>query len=289
MIPKVIPPLTGLSVLVTRPAPQCAMLCQQIEQHGGTALAFPAIRIEAVGAEILEARAPQTENPQTTTLETETAAAASVQASGTAPHGTYDLIVFLSVNAVAHGAHRVCKAPGCRIAAIGKATALSLARLDMPVDIVPNAGYTSEDLLAHPQLAMPPGSRILIVQGVGGRGVLHERFRAQGMAVDSMVVYRRERPDIDEHERERIDTYWANEGIDVVTLTSVETLENLLMLLSPRGREHLRRAVLLVVSRRIAEAAAQAGLHGPIIHAGSADDAAMIGALAQWRMRARIP
>ena len=255
MIPKVLPPLTALSVLVTRPAPQCLGLCEQIERYGGTAVAFPALRIEALQA---------------------------------APAGDHELIVFLSVNAVAHGAHLVKKAPGARIAAIGKATAASLARLRMPADIVPETGFTSEDLLAHPLLASPPGTRVLIVQGTGGRGVLHERFRAQGMAVESLEVYRRVPPEVDEHERARIEARWEDDEIDVVTITSVETLQNLMQMLTPRGRELLRRTTLLTVSRRIAQAAAQAGLQGPVLHAGSADDAAMIGALAQWRTRARI-
>ncbi|AMN48335.1 uroporphyrinogen-III synthase [Steroidobacter denitrificans] len=255
MIPKVLPPLTALSVLVTRPEPQCLGLCEQIERYGGTAVPFPALRIEALQA---------------------------------APAADHDLIVFLSVNAVVHGAHLVKKAPGTRIAAIGKATAASLAQVRMPVDIVPETGFTSEDLLAHPQLAAPAGTRVLIVQGIGGRGVLHERFRAQGMMVESLEVYRRVLPEIDEHERTRIEAHWQNDGIDVVTLTSVEILHNLLQILTPRGQELLRRTALLTVSRRIAQAAAHAGLHGPVLHAGSADDATMIGTLAQWRTRARI-
>ena len=255
MIPKVLPPLTALSVLVTRPAPQCQGLCEQIERYGGTAVAFPALRIEALQA---------------------------------APAAGHELIVFLSVNAVAHGAHLVSKAPGTRIAAIGKGTAASLAQVSMPADIVPEAGFTSEDLLAHPLLASPPGTRVLIVQGTGGRGVLHERFRAQGMRVESLEVYRRVQPEVDEHERARIEAHWENDGIDVVTITSVETLQNLLQMLTPRGQELLRRTALLTVSRRIAQAAAHAGLQGPMLQAGSADDAAMVGALARWRTRARI-
>jgi hypothetical protein len=44
---------------------------------------------------------------------------------------------------------------------------------------------------------------------------------------------------------------------------------------------------LLVPSRRIVAAAVGAGLRGEAIVAAGADDASMIGALAQWRMRAR--
>lgn len=259
MIPKVIPPLTDLTVLVTRPAPQCAGLCEQIRRHGGSAIAFPAIEIEPLPA---------------------------------APAQDCDLIVFLSVHAVAHGAHLIARTPGekpaARIAAIGKGTAAALAAIQMPADIVPESGFTSEDLLAHPSLALTPGTRVLVVHGTGGRGLLQETFIAHGMVVESLEVYRRVQPVPAHAERMRIEACWADEGIDVVTLTSVETLQNLLTMLTQSGRELLARTALLVVSQRIADAAVSAGLRGCILHAASADDNAMIGALAQWRTRARM-
>jgi uroporphyrinogen-III synthase len=48
VIPKVIPPLTGLTVLVTRPQPQAGVLAEAIELLGGEALVFPTISIEPV-------------------------------------------------------------------------------------------------------------------------------------------------------------------------------------------------------------------------------------------------
>ena len=97
MIPKIVPPLTGVTVLVTRPAAQGAALCAEIERLGGSAIAFPAIEIEPLAI-----------------------------AAATAPV-EFDLIVFVSVNAVEHGAARVSKGPQTRIAAIGRATAAALA------------------------------------------------------------------------------------------------------------------------------------------------------------------
>jgi uroporphyrinogen-III synthase len=72
-----------------------------------------------------------------------------------------------------------------------------------------------------------------------------------------------------------------------VTTTSIETLENLQAMLSERGRQLLSRTTLLVPSRRIVAAAVGAGLRSEALIAAGADDASMIGALAQWRMRAR--
>jgi uroporphyrinogen-III synthase len=257
VIPKVVPPLTDLTVLVTRPAAQCAVLCEEIVRQGGSAIPFPAVEIEPVAVQT-------------------TVAAAD-----------YDLVVFVSVNAVEHGARQVSKGAGTKIAAIGRATAAALAAAELAADIVPEAGFTSEALLAHPQLQLTGGARVLIVRGAGGRELLKETFIAQGMSVETREVYRRLRPQVDAGRVAEIEARWSDEGIDVVTATSMETLENLQAMLTERGRQLLSSTALLVPSRRIVAAAVSAGLRGEAIVAAGADDASMIGALAQWRMRAR--
>ena len=257
MIPKVVPPLTDLTVLVTRPAAQCAMLCAEIEGQGGSAIAFPAVEIEPVAVQA-------------------TVAAAD-----------YDLVVFVSVNAVEHGAQQVIKSARTRIAAIGRATAAALAAAELAADIVPEAGFNSEALLAHPELQLTSGARVLIVRGEGGRELLRDTFAEHGMVVETREVYRRVRPNVDAAKVAEVEARWSDEGIDVVTATSIETLQNLQALLTEHGRQLLSGTALLVPSRRIVAAAVSAGLRGEAIVAAGADDASMIGALAQWRMRAR--
>jgi uroporphyrinogen-III synthase len=257
VIPKIVPPLTDLTVLVTRPAVQCAVLCEEIERQGGAAIAFPAVEIEPVAVQT------------------------------TVSAGDYDLVVFVSVNAVEHGARQVTKSTRTRIAAIGRATAAALAAAELAADIVPDAGFTSEALLAHPQLQLTSGARVLIVRGEGGRELLRDTFMEHGMSVDTREVYRRVRPNVDAAKVAEVEARWSDEGIDVVTATSIETLQNLEALLTEHGRQLLSSTALLVPSRRIAAAAVSAGLRGEAIVAAGADDAAMIGALAQWRMRAR--
>jgi len=257
VIPKVVPPLTGLTVLVTRPAAQCAMLCAEIEGQGGSAIAFPAVEIEPVAVQA-------------------TVAAAD-----------YDLVVFVSVNAVEHGAQQVIKSARTRIAAIGRATAAALAAAELAADIVPEAGFNSEALLAHPELQLTSGARVLIVRGEGGRELLRDTFAEHGMVVETREVYRRVRPNVDAAKVAEVEARWSDEGIDVVTATSIETLQNLQALLTEHGRQLLSGTALLVPSRRIVAAAVSAGLRGEAIVAAGADDASMIGALAQWRMRAR--
>jgi uroporphyrinogen-III synthase len=233
------------------------VLCEEIARQGGVAIPFPAVEIEAV----------------------------AVQTTVTALD--YDLVVFVSVNAVEHGVRQVTKGPRTRVAAIGRATAAALAAAELTADIVPEAGFTSEALLAHPQLQLPSGARVLIVRGEGGRELLRDTFMAQGLSVETREVYRRVRPNVDAARVAEVETRWSDEGIDVVTATSIETLQNLQAMLTERGRQLLSSTALLVPSRRIVAAAVSAGLRGEAIVAAGADDASMIGALALWRMRAR--
>ncbi len=254
MIPKVIPPLSGATILVTRPAQQGESLCSLIEHFGGTAIRFPTIAIEPISISTAD---------------------------------TCDLAVFVSVNAVAHGRQLVAPDGSVRIAAIGKATAAALREAQLRVDYVPEAGFTSEALLAHPELKLIPGMRALIIKGEGGRGLLEQTFESHGLTVQTCEVYRRVRPPLDEALRDALENRWAETGLDVVTLTSVATLDHLMDMLSERGRDLVQSADAVVVSERVREAAAAAGIRGEIIVAAAADDASIVGALARWRTRAR--
>lgn len=254
MIPKVIPPLTGLAVLVTRPARQAVSLCALIEQFGGTAVRFPTIDIEPQSAP---------------------------------PAEPCDLVVFASTNAVEHGWRLLAPNPNMKVAAIGKATAAALKQLDIAVDYVPESGFTSEALLAHPELELKSGMQVLIVRGEGGRELLQSELASRGLMVRTREVYRRLQPAIDSNARDALEAEWSEGGIDVVTLTSVATLDHLREMLSDRGRALLETTALLVVSERIRKAARSANLHGHIVVAPAADDASIVGALASWHARAR--
>jgi uroporphyrinogen-III synthase len=256
MIPAIIPPLTGLSVLVTRPLPQAERLAAWIETHGGEAHVLPAIAIKPVVAQLSSA---------------------------------CDLVIFVSVNAVEHGIGFITRSEGMRIAAIGNATAAALRAAGWNVDVVPERGFTSEALLAHPELRIQSGTRVLIVRGQGGRELLREAFTAQGCVVDTLEVYERSLPAIDPLRRDQVETLWAAGDIHVVTATSVESLTNLRTLLSERGNALLAESPLVVPSPRVASMARELGLRGDCIVADGADDEATINALARWHARARMP
>ena len=183
------------------------MLCAEIERHGGDAIAFPAVEIEPVAVQ---------------------ATVASVD---------YDLVVFVSVNAVEHGVRLDRQGVArTRIAAIGRATAAALAAADWRQISSRKQVSTAKLCSRIRSLQLTSGARVLIVRGEGGRELLQETFVAHGMAVETREVYRRVRPIVDAGRVAEVEARWADEGIDVVTATSIETLQNLQALLTERGR-----------------------------------------------------
>ena len=263
MIPAPTPALTGLSVLVTRPADSGASLCRKIVALGGEAIALPAIVIEGLKEPVVVSTDPSP-----------------------GPH-TYDVVIFVSPNAVAHGLNAIARTPDTPIAAIGKSTAAALTAAGAAPAIVPEAGFTSEALLAHPGLQADTLRRVLIVRGGTGREVLEETLVARGIEVDYLEVYRRVPADIDAAARTKLLARWRDGGIDVVTATSGEILHNLHRMLGADGQTLLATTPLLVVSPRLADAARALGCVGEVLVAPAADDDAIAGVLALWRTRAR--
>lgn len=263
MIPAPTPALTGLSVLVTRPADSGASLCRKIESLGGEAIPLPALVIEGLREPVIVSTDP---------------------APG--PH-PYDVVIFVSPNAVTYGLNAIARNPETVIAAIGKSTAAALTAAGVPPAIVPDAGFTSEALLAHPGLQSDVLQRVLIVRGGAGREVLEESLVTRGVEVDYLEVYRRVPAVIDDATRAKLFQRWRDGGIDVVTATSGEILQNLHRMLGLDGQLLLAAATILVVSPRIADAARALGCLGEILVAPAADDDTLAGMLARWRTRAR--
>ncbi|MEQ1578954.1 MAG: uroporphyrinogen-III synthase [Steroidobacteraceae bacterium] len=263
MIPAPTPALTGLTVLVTRPADSGASLCRKIASLGGDAIPLPALVIEGLTEPVTVSTDPEP-----------------------GPH-PYDVVVFVSPNAVTHGLKAIARTPDTVIAAIGKSTAAALTAAGAAPAIVPEAGFTSEALLAHPGMQADSLHRVLIVRGGGGREVLEEALVARGIEVDYLEVYRRVPAELDDTARGKLLQRWRDGGIEVVTATSGEILTNLHRMLGVDGQALLAAATILVVSPRLADAARALGCHGEILVAPAADDDSLAGMLARWRTRAR--
>jgi uroporphyrinogen-III synthase len=250
--------LAGIGVLVTRPEHQAQHLCQLIEAEGGAAVRYPAL--------IIRPRADR----------------AAVRAAA-GPADRYDLVVFVSANAVRFGADILGQRRDVPVAAIGQATAAALNAAGYRVAVMPPEGADSESLLAMPELAHMNGQRVLIVRGSGGRELLFEAMSARGAQVQYAEVYTREPARPSRELQSEVETLWRQGGISVYSATSVELLESLVGIVTLRCRELMDSTALLTGSRRVAEAAARLGLGSPVLLADSPDDAALIGALVRWR------
>ncbi len=259
MIPLVIPSLTNLRVLVTRPAHQAQSLCKQIQRFGGIALAFPVLEIKPLEFVL--------------------------------PIETYDLLIFVSVNAVAHGLsllkmqHELNNTSPL-IAVIGNATAAALEQLGYKPDVVAAAPFNSEALLKHEALQSPP-ARILLVRGVGGREVLRDTLLARGSVVEVMEVYERVTAVVDNNARTEILRALREGLIDVITITSTDIVNALMPLFDANDLELLQRVAVVAGSVRIAARLSACGWQGECIVSASPDDAAMLRALIRWHSRAR--
>jgi uroporphyrinogen-III synthase len=254
MIPLLIPPLTGLQVLVTRPALQAEDLCKRVETLGGTALKFPLLDIE----------------PLQVTL----------------PDTRFDVLIFISTNAVVHGQALLDAQPQARIAAVGSATAQAIRALGHTVDVAPAHTASSESLLTHPLLMDPPRS-VLIVRGNGGRELLRDTLIARGSHVEVIECYGRVAAQPDVQQLAMLKQQLESDEVDVITITSVEILDVLATLLDAAALQLAYTRTLLAGSARIAGAARAAGWQGECIIAESPEDAALLAALTRWHTRAR--
>ena len=243
------PSLNGLGVLVTRPEQQAEPLCRLIEQHGGVALRCPTLRIAE----------PRDWTPALTFFDR---------------LADYQLAIFTSVNAVARAwpliEQRGGFPPRLEIAAIGPASARTLEQQGVTHCLRPAQGFTSEALLALPRFQNVAGQCILIVRGEGGREWLAETLAGRGAQVDCAEVYRRERPAQDAG---ALLEHWERGLIGAVTITSVESLENLFAMLGTSGQPYLRDTPLVVVSARIQQDAAERGCRHLLLAREASDDA----------------
>jgi uroporphyrinogen-III synthase len=233
-------PLAGRGVLVTRAAGQAAGLAEAIQSAGGRAIRFPVIEIQGREPDIIERE----------------------QAGLPAP----DVVCFASPNAVEFG-FAAAAAPGARLAAIGPATAAALEAHGRPADICSPAGFDSEALLEEPELKDVRGRVFRIVRGDRGRELLANTLRERGATVDYLSVYRRLPARHSQGELDELERLWRDGAVDIVTVMSVETLDNLLTALPGYCLDALPATRLVTPSKRVIQTAAD---QIPAVHAALA-------------------
>ena len=248
--------LNGRGIVVTRPAHQAEPLCQLLEEAGARPLRFPVLAILPV-QDIQKVQAHLARLTE------------------------YDTAIFISANAVEQ---TLALLPSkdwpaqVQIAAIGSATTRKLVSQGLTVAISPTSDFTSEALLALPELQQLQGRCILILRGENGREHLRENLMARGAQVDYLDVYRRVRADTDP---QSLLKQWQNGAIDAVMLTSAESLHQLQAIIGTLGQQLFRTTTLMVAHERIRELAQSQGHSGTVVIAADATDNAMLAALRQ--------
>ena len=245
--------LNGAGVLITRPGHQSAELARLVEKAGGVPVLFPAIEIEPT-------------------------ASASQLLSKFHSLSRHDLAIVISSNAANYGEPVLAElvVQNVRLAAIGPATARTMKHLGCRPGVVPASGFNSEALLADEEFRDMAGRRVLILRGQGGRELLGDTLRHRGATVDYLEVYRRILPQPGSGEVEKIESLWAQGGIRFVAANSVETLDNLVKLLTQDGQRLLRASRIVTISERVVRKAEQIGIAAPVLLAGSSKDQAML-------------
>lgn len=247
-------PLSGLSIVVTRPRDQAVQLARSIEQAGGTPLLFPLL-------DITEVQDTRELHGQISRL---------VQ---------FDLAIFISPNAVHYGIAAIRAAGNLpsqlKIATVGQGSAKALRDMGIASVIVPTERFDSEGLLALPELQDVNGKRVIIFRGDGGRELLGNTLRARGATVEYAACYQRSKPQQDAGAL-------MNAAPDAITVTSSEALGYLWQMLDENAKNQLRATTLFVPHSRIAELATQQGWQHVLL-TGTGDDG-LLSALKNWAM-----
>ncbi len=250
--------LSGVTVLVTRPAHQADALCSLIEQAGGEAVRFPTIEICApTDPAELEQRIDAL--PDT------------------------DIVIFVSPNAADYGIRVIMKYLGVlpshlRVVAMGAGTAQQLSHMGIAADIVPSGRSESEVLLNHPSLADVRDKTVVIFRGDSGRPLLGDTLKRRGAQVHYANCYRRAKTKKDP---KPLQQRGLQGEIDIITLTSVAALGNLLAILGPC--DWIKQSPSVVFSHRIATACHKQGFTIQPLVVDEASDRGIVDKLIQWQ------
>lgn len=242
-------PLKGLNIVVTRPRDQAVGLTQSITELGGNAILLPLLEIT-----------PATDASELNALKQHLS--------------TYDLLIFISPNAVRYGMDALGTVPNnVRVATVGQSSAQALRDRGISQVIAPTERFDSEALLALPVLQNVANWKVAILRGNGGRELLGDTLKAHGAQVDYVACYARSKPTLDADSVLKANPHALN-------VTSSEALGNLWQGLTDAHKVRLANLPLFVPHARIAELAQQQGWKNVILT--EAGDDGLLAALVAW-------
>jgi uroporphyrinogen-III synthase len=218
-------PLESLRILNTRTHEQAGTFSSQLIALGATPVEFPTIRIVA----------PEDWEPLDNALKRLCEA------------NWYDWLVFTSANGVQIFFERLNKlgyhmesVGEVRIAAIGPATASTLRKYGVKVDLVP-ATYIAEAVAsvliddAYKQGEQLVGKKLLLARAAEARNVLVYELQRVGVEVDVVAAYRTVGIDKEDGQGHRILRQLKAEELDIITFTSSSTVRNFMQWLIEHG------------------------------------------------------
>jgi uroporphyrinogen-III synthase len=254
--------LTGLNVLVTRPGDRGLKLASVIKQKGGNPVVLPLIKITPIVDE--------------STISTTRHCVENLS--------SYDLLIFISVNAAHYGTQWIHKfwpkLPGeLQIVAVGPATADALKPLASVIHYSAS-GAQSEDILELPVLKDVEGRRVALFRGKGGRELLAQTLRNRGAQVDYVETYERSSPVY--ASGQVLKTIDENQ-VNAITITSGQVLDSLSELVDIKT-SGINQIPILVPSARIDQLATEVGFR-TVINCSGADDQALLNALEQVALK----
>ncbi len=241
-------PLAGRRILVCRPKPESHRLSEHLRQAGARVWELPLLERQVLD-----------ETPAQRTL-------------------IQNLDQFAHVIAVSAFAARLLlervdtwwpqQPVGIQWYGVGTATADIFAGAGLKPQ-TPATGFTSEHLLALPDLAAPAGEKILLASGEQGRELIHDTLRQRGADVTRLALYRRQCPT---YNRAELEDALSTFSPEVVITLSGETLNNLVAL-SQNTNHNLKQQLIVVPVERVAQQAKNAGFQRICLPAALNDDA----------------
>ena len=269
-------------VFVTRPAHQHVAWEEKLARHEVTMVNIPLLAIEPVAEEALKQKIKQ----QVLRLDEQ------------------DFVIFVSQNAVQYAFEWIEQywpqfPVAVKMFCVGKKTEQVLRQtLEERFAIAGNvhsvddaSAMTSEALLMESGLLSPTNSddktltsqaqlnhkKAMIFRGVGGRTTLQENLQAHGAIVEHCELYWRKLPLAAQADFE---SYKLQPGVDVVTVFSGETLQNLHQILQQLKLPGWQNLTLVVPSKRVQVLANDMGFND-VLSAVNASEASMWQTLEQ--------
>ena len=220
--------LNELNILITRPHPAGAKLCELIESREGHAVHLPAI-----------AFAPPKNIKKLKMIVSQL--------------NKQNYLIFISPQAV-HASLPWIQgtwpqfSSHVKLAGIGKGTIHALKQAGYRATIFPKRKWDSEGLLALPVFQSVNKQKITIIRGEKGSLLLEKTLKERGAKILQMIVYRRVLPEI---EMKPYQALLKEKILDVIVITSGEGLINLTRMLGKSFHHLLFNIPLIVVSDRI--------------------------------------